>query len=231
MAVSSGEPAEAGSFCDVAPFDVSVPVPRSLMTPDGSDATRAVFGRIVARQNRRNRSFDRLCGLQQYEGWKRRSRLARALMHALDGDAGAGLLVEPAATPSDVVPLPPTRDRREFPRHPSRCIALIHRVEGHLPPRPQLEWAFHGTRWIGDVIDISMSGAALVVETTPSIDDVLCLRFQNRLLGSAVDASATVLRAEPTTDGRTKIMCEFQRRMPLDQVRSLGWEPFESSLI
>lgn len=80
-------------------------------------------------------------------------------------------------------------------------------------------------------MDISMSGAALIVENSPAVNDVLRLRFQNRLLGTTVDASATVLRGEPAGDGRSKIMCEFLQHMPLDQVRSLGWEPFESSLI
>jgi hypothetical protein len=196
-----------------------------------NDPTRALFGRIIARQNRRSRANERFCGLQPCDGLKRRSRLAKALIHAADARSPAPLSFDPASTPSTVVPLPPTRDRRAFPRHPSRCIALIHRLEGHLPPGPQLEWAFHGTRWSGEVIDISMSGAALLVETSPAVNDMLRLRFQNRLLGSTVDASATVLRGEPAEDGRIKIMCEFLRHMPLDQVRSLGWEPFESSLI
>ncbi|MCC7422063.1 MAG: PilZ domain-containing protein [Planctomycetaceae bacterium] len=157
--------------------------------------------------------------------------MARALVHLTAKGAVAAPAMESPATPSSIVPLAPDRDRREFPRHPSRCIALIHRLEGHLPPGPQLEWAFHRARWSGEVIDISMSGAALVVDTPPAVSDTLRLRFQNRLMGTTADASATVLRCEPADEGGTKVMCEFVRQMPLDQVRALGWEPFESSLI
>lgn len=94
-----------------------------------------------------------------------------------------------------------------------------------------MEWALHSTRLCGDVVDVSMSGAAIVIDGSTSAGEDLMFRIQNRVLGSSCDVQGRVLRADPTTDGRNKIICEFSRRLTLEQVRKLGCEPFESSLV
>lgn len=113
-------------------------------------------------------------------------------------------------------------ERRAFPRRASHCRVAICRLledEDYLTPQ-QIEWRLHASTLKGDLCDLSLSGAAILLHHPLTEGENVVLRLSCPRRDHHLDHQAEVVRSLPdeSGSGEYKVVCQFPERLTLDQV-------------
>jgi hypothetical protein len=116
----------------------------------------------------------------------------------------------------------PASDRRRFPRRSSEChVRLMPRSERTVSVK-DMQWALHATPYRGRVLDISMSGAAFVLNHPITPSAAVWLRLENRARDFSTTVPARVIDTAQLADSAWKVMCSFDHCLALGDVLQLG---------
>lgn len=113
-------------------------------------------------------------------------------------------------------------DRRRFPRHESGCIVSVCQCGQTIPlNRVTWKWRLHATRTKGALLDISMSGLALMLADQLPADEHILLRIRNPRMDQSIDCGARVVRTIEA-EGGWKTVCDFQEPLTLDTIHRVA---------
>jgi len=111
-------------------------------------------------------------------------------------------------------------ERRAFPRRDSHCRVAICRLsedDDCLTPQ-QIEWRLHATTLKGDLCDLSLNGAAILLPHPLPEGENVVLRLSCPRRDHHLDHPAEVVRSMPDDSGEYRVVCQFSERLTLDQV-------------
>ncbi len=114
---------------------------------------------------------------------------------------------------------PCSDERRALPRRDGNCRVAVCRLKKDdwcLTP-PQIEWRLHATRLKGTLWDLSMQGAAILLPEPLSVGESVMLRLFCPRRDRHVDQQATVVGIAEESGG-CKLMCQFRKKLSLEQV-------------
>ncbi len=164
-----------------------------------------------------------------------RDRLADALLHLEVSQQGTASATADPAQPaaSGAAAIGPgtidrttacfSRDRRRYPRHEGVGRVRVFRLADASSADPgSVAWRLHAAEIDGTLIDISLSGVALVLNAPLKVGEALMLRITSRTFGCTVDQAARVIRTQSLEPGQWKVICRFKNVLPVEQVRLLG---------
>lgn len=113
-------------------------------------------------------------------------------------------------------------DRRRFPRHESGCVVSVCQCGQTIPlNRVTWKWRLHASRMRGDLLDISMSGLAIMLAEQLPVDEHILLRIRNPRMDQSIDCGARVIRTI-AAEGGWKTVCEFQEPLTLDTIHCVA---------
>ncbi len=114
-------------------------------------------------------------------------------------------------------------DRRVFPRRNSGCVVSVRPVSSdEVVDSQQMAWMLHSCQLKGELCDISMSGAAVVLPQPVAQQSAVLMRLRNPRFDRQIDVAATVVRCFEDSDGHWKITCQFKHKLSLEQIQSFG---------
>ncbi len=111
-------------------------------------------------------------------------------------------------------------DRRAFPRREGNCRVAVCRLseeDRFLTPQ-QIEWRLHATTLKGTLADLSLSGAAVLLEHPLPAGETVILRLFCPRRDTHVDQRATIVSSLADPAGENRLMCQFCQRLSLEQV-------------
>ncbi len=112
--------------------------------------------------------------------------------------------------------------RRRFPRHESGCIVSVCQCGQTVPlNKVTWKWRLHASRTKGDLLDISMGGLALLLESQLVPGDQVLLRIRNPRLDQSIDCSARVVRTIEAQGG-WRTVCDFHESLTLDTIHRVA---------
>ena len=111
-------------------------------------------------------------------------------------------------------------ERRAYPRREGNCRVAVCRLseeDRFLTPQ-QIEWRLHATTLKGTLADLSLSGAAIMMQHPLPVGEAVILRLFCPRRDAHIDQRAAIVSslAEPT--GESRLMCQFRNRLSLEQV-------------
>ena len=121
------------------------------------------------------------------------------------------------------------RERRAYPRRKSVGVASICRSAA--TNTQQNAWRMHASRLTGQLVDISMNGAAILFPQPIDNEERLQLRLTNPVFDKTVHTSASVVRSVSSGMGQWKIVCKFDKGLTFEQVNDLGKYLFRSEIV
>ena len=110
-------------------------------------------------------------------------------------------------------------ERRAFPRRQSHCRVAVCRLpegEDRLTWQ-QVEWRLHAARLAGELCDLSLTGAAIHIPQALPEGERIVLRLICRQRDRHLDQEARVVRSLPEETGEYRIICQFNKRLSLDE--------------
>jgi len=123
-------------------------------------------------------------------------------------------------------------DRRKLPRRESECVVSVYRCRGDERPMPdRIAWLLHATKLKGQLIDVSMSGAALHLMESLAPGSRILLRISNRTIDKHVDASAMILRSREASDAGYDMVCRFEKKLTFEQIHAVGRSLFAATIV
>ena len=171
-------------------------------------------------------------------------RLEQALLRlsVLSDQLGADLTAQPAQSgseshsPAGITGVSAVKtsasDRRAFPRRESSCRVAVCRLqkEDWSLNRQQIEWRLHATTLKGTLSDLSLKGAAILLPQSLSLGETVMLRLFCPRRDHHLDQQATIVGVVPEPEGQCRLMCQFHKRLSLEQIsvfsrflNHLGW--------
>lgn len=114
-------------------------------------------------------------------------------------------------------------DRRECPRRDSFGFVSVARFPQGSDVTPQwLDWLLETSGIAGELIDLSMSGVALLLLQPLSEQEEVALRLTQRESTLSIDTTARVIRSIDIGDGRWKIVAQFRQPLTFEQAFHLS---------
>lgn len=152
-----------------------------------------------------------------------------------DGDAPRTVVPEVDAASTGVRPAGSmaATDRRAFPRRESHCQVIVSRPRIDGPEgSARAAWQRESELRKGDLLDISLSGAAFTLKEQPANGERLGLRLKKSHSHIVFDTRATVVRtARDEAAGCWQVFCQFERTLPFEQVVHFGYSLNRSSVV
>lgn len=124
-------------------------------------------------------------------------------------------------------------DRRAFPRRESHCQVIVSRPRIDGPEgSARAAWQRESELRKGELLDISLSGAAFSLKEQPANGERLGLRLKKSHSHIVFDTRATVVRtARDEAAGCWQVFCQFERTLPFEQVVHFGYSLNRSSVV
>lgn len=114
---------------------------------------------------------------------------------------------------------PLATDRRAFPRRSGRCAVTVCRwSEDDVKTQQQLEWRLHASPLKGELANLSLNGAALILPRQISKAETLLVRLSCPQRAASLDQRAKVVDCLPDENGQYRVLCQFLSKLNLDQV-------------
>lgn len=155
------------------------------------------------------------------EGLARLAQLCELEFQAVrTGDASLDYSENPEIDPWAILPQKSPDERRAFPRRDSHCRIAICRIsddEDRLTLQ-QIEWRLHATKLKGELCDLSLNGASIRLPQALPQGERIVLRLSCPRRDHHLDQHAEVTRSLADGDGEYKVVCQFEKRLTLEQV-------------
>lgn len=93
------------------------------------------------------------------------------------------------------------------------------------------EWQFHSAAREGELVDLCLTGAAILCSAPYEIGQRLQLRFEAPRTGEAYDRNGRVVRLIQLDKTHWRVVCEMDEEFDHQQLAALSYQVFCNNLI